>query len=53
MSGARILLELLNVLEAKNAKLGICAICNGGGLFSFIYKSCLIGGASAMLVERT
>lgn len=39
-SGARILTTLLNVLETKNAKTGLAAICNGGG------------GASAMIVER-
>ncbi|MGR3810529.1 thiolase family protein [Jiulongibacter sp. NS-SX5] len=38
-SGARILVTLLNVLQSKNAKKGMAAICNGGG------------GASAMIVE--
>lgn len=39
-SGARIILALLNILETKNAKLGMAAICNGGG------------GASAMIIEK-
>jgi len=40
-SGARIVLHLVNVLEARSARRGIAAICIGGGQ----------GGA--MLVERT
>jgi len=40
MSGARIVLSLINVLQSKNGKLGIAAICNGGG------------GSSAILIER-
>lgn len=39
-SGARILVTLLHVLEQKQAKTGMAAICNGGG------------GASAIIVER-
>ena len=39
-SGARILVTLLNVLQKRNGRYGIAAICNGGG------------GATAMLVER-
>lgn len=38
-SGARILVTLMNVLKTNNAKLGLAAICNGGG------------GASAMIIE--
>lgn len=40
MSGARIILSLINVLKLKNARLGLASICNGGG------------GASAILIER-
>ena len=40
MSGARILLSLINVLKRNNGKLGIAAICNGGG------------GATAILVKN-
>jgi acetyl-CoA C-acetyltransferase len=40
VSGVRILITLLNVLQQNNAKLGAAAICNGGG------------GASAMVIER-
>jgi acetyl-CoA C-acetyltransferase len=40
MSGARIILTLLNVLRNKNATTGLAAICNGGG------------GASSILIER-
>lgn len=40
MSGARIVLSLMSVLKQNNAKLGVAAICNGGG------------GASAILVEN-
>ena len=40
VSGVRILLTLLNVLQQNDAKLGAAAICNGGG------------GASAMVIER-
>ena len=39
-SGARILVTLLGVLRANNAKLGAAGICNGGG------------GAGAMVIER-
>lgn len=39
-SGARIVLSLINVLKRKGGKLGLAAICNGGG------------GASAMIIER-
>src|SRR5690554_2381143 len=39
-SGARILVTLINVLKQNNAKIGVAAICNGGG------------GASAMVIER-
>lgn len=40
MSGARILLSLINVLRTKNGTLGMANICNGGG------------GASCMIIER-
>lgn len=39
-SGARIVTTLLSVLQQKNGRYGLAAICNGGG------------GASAMIVER-
>lgn len=39
-SGARIIVTLINVLKANNAKLGAAGICNGGG------------GASAMVIEK-
>jgi acetyl-CoA C-acetyltransferase len=39
-SGARILVTLINVLNQNHAKLGMAAICNGGG------------GASAMIIEK-
>ena len=39
-SGARIVTTLNNVLQQKDASLGLAAICNGGG------------GASAMVIER-
>jgi acetyl-CoA C-acetyltransferase len=38
-SGARIIVTLINVLRANNAKYGAAGICNGGG------------GASAMVIE--
>ncbi|CAH9076485.1 unnamed protein product [Cuscuta europaea] len=38
-SGARILVTLLGVLRAKNGKVGVAGVCNGGG------------GASAVVVE--
>lgn len=40
MSGARIIISLISVLEQNNGKLGGAAICNGGG------------GASAMIIEK-
>ena len=40
MSGARIILSLINVLRQKNGTLGMACICNGGG------------GASAIILER-
>lgn len=39
-SGARIVTTLNNVLQEKNGKLGLAAICNGGG------------GATAIVIER-
>lgn len=39
-SGSRILVTLINVLKQKQARLGMAAICNGGG------------GASAVIIER-
>ena len=39
-SGARIIVTLINVLSQNNAKIGVAAICNGGG------------GASAIVIER-
>ncbi len=39
-SGARIVTTLNNVLQQKNANVGLAAICNGGG------------GASAIVIER-
>ncbi|NNE15333.1 MAG: acetyl-CoA C-acyltransferase [Saprospiraceae bacterium] len=39
-SGARIVTTLVNVLNSKDGKLGIAAICNGGG------------GASAIMISR-
>ncbi|MCC6279974.1 MAG: acetyl-CoA C-acyltransferase [Saprospiraceae bacterium] len=39
-SGARIVTTLANVLQQKNGKLGLAAICNGGG------------GATAIVIER-
>ncbi|GJJ75168.1 acetyl-CoA C-acetyltransferase [Entomortierella parvispora] len=38
-SGARVITTLVNVLQQKNAKIGVAAICNGGG------------GASAVTIE--
>ena len=38
-SGSRILVTLINVLKQNNGKIGVAAICNGGG------------GASAMVIE--
>jgi acetyl-CoA C-acetyltransferase len=40
MSGARIIMSLINVLKHKNGKLGLASICNGGG------------GASAIIIEK-
>jgi acetyl-CoA C-acetyltransferase len=39
-SGARITITLANVLKQNNARIGVAAICNGGG------------GASAIVIER-
>jgi acetyl-CoA C-acetyltransferase len=39
-SGARIVCTLANVLQTKNGKYGLAAICNGGG------------GASAIIIEK-
>lgn len=39
-SGARIVTTLINVLQQKNARYGLAAICNGGG------------GASAIIIEK-
>lgn len=40
VSGARIIMTLMNVLKQNNAKYGAAGICNGGG------------GASAMIIEN-
>ena len=40
MSGARIILSLINVMQNNNGKLGVASICNGGG------------GSSSILIER-
>jgi len=40
MSGARLVLSLINVLQEINGRYGVVAICNGGG------------GASSILIER-
>lgn len=39
-SGSRIIATLTNVLQQKNAKVGLATLCNGGG------------GASAIIIER-
>ncbi len=39
-SGAALIIRLLSVLEARSARIGVAAICNGGG------------GASAIVIER-
>ena len=39
-SGAAIIVRLLNVLDVYCARIGVAAICNGGG------------GASAIVLER-
>ena len=39
MSGARIILSLVNALQIRNGKYGMAAICNGGG------------GASSICIE--
>jgi len=39
-SGARIMVSLMNVLQQRDATIGMASICNGGG------------GASAVLLER-
>ena len=40
MSGARILLSLKNVLQNNKGRIGVAAICNGGG------------GASALVLKN-
>lgn len=40
MSGARIILSLVNALQVRNGKFGIASICNGGG------------GSSSVLIEK-
>ena len=40
MSGARIIISLINVLRRKDGAIGIASICNGGG------------GASSIMIER-
>ena len=40
MSGARIILSLINVLQSNNGRYGVASICNGGG------------GASSICIER-
>ncbi len=40
MSGARIIMSLISVLEQNNGKIGAAGICNGGG------------GASAIVIEK-
>ena len=40
MSGARIVMYLIEALKLKNGKIGVAGICNGGG------------GASAIVIEK-
>jgi acetyl-CoA C-acetyltransferase len=40
MSGAKIILSLINILRGNNGTIGMASICNGGG------------GASAIAIER-
>ena len=40
-SGARLLMSLTNALATRNGRIGVAAICNGGG------------GASAVVLERS
>ncbi len=40
MSGARIVLSLINILKERKAKFGMAGICNGGG------------GATSMIIEN-
>jgi acetyl-CoA C-acetyltransferase len=40
MSGSRVIMTLINALEAKKGRYGIASICNGGG------------GASAIIIEK-
>jgi len=40
MSGARIVLSLINVLKTNKGKYGIAGICNGGG------------GATSLIIEN-
>jgi acetyl-CoA C-acetyltransferase len=40
MSGARIIMSLISVLDQNNGKIGAAAICNGGG------------GASSIVIEK-
>lgn len=40
-SGAAILVRLVNVLRCQEARIGVAAICNGGG------------GASAVVIQRS
>jgi acetyl-CoA C-acetyltransferase len=40
VSGARVVLSLINVLRTRNAKYGMAGICNGGG------------GATSLIIER-
>ncbi len=43
-SGARLLVTMLNVLEAHDARRGVVAICNGGGGASAVLVECVRGG---------
>ena len=40
MSGARVVLSLMTVLQQKKAKYGMASLCNGGG------------GSTAMIIEN-
>ena len=67
MSGARIILNLSEILKLKKGKYGVASVCNGGGIhyynnnnitkktiFFIIFHvfPLILGGGSACLIEN-
>ena len=51
-SGARIVVTLLSVLQQRDGRLGVAAICNGGGGASAVVLEAMPGGGAKAPAAR-